>query len=150
MPHDDRMRVSSIQRDDIAPDLLECPDRETYESELARVVSQAREDIEREGRGLAAVIANDRTAARRIVSLLGDEAIALIDDNATLPASGIMIMTLEFAKGLEFDHVIIPDAREEVFGDNRIDRNRLYTSISRATNRITLLAPGSITPLLKK
>ena len=61
-----------------------------------------------------------------------------------------MIMTLEFAKGLEFDHVIIPDAREEVFGGNRIDRNRLYTSISRATNRITLLAPGSITPLLKK
>lgn len=150
MPHDDRMRVSSIQRDDIAPDLLECPDRETYESELARVVSQAREDIERKGRGLAAVIANDRAGARRIASLLGDEAIALIDDNATLPASGIMIMTLEFAKGLEFDHVIIPDAREEVFGDNRIDRNRLYTSISRATNRITLLAPGSITPLLKK
>ena len=85
MPHDDRMRVSSIQRDDIAPDLLECPDRETYESELARVVSQAREDIEREGRGLAAVIANDRAGARRIASLLGDEAIALIDATPRCP-----------------------------------------------------------------
>lgn len=150
MPPDDQMRVSSIQRDDIAPELLECHSQETYESELKRVVSEARERIEREGRGLATVIANDRSSARRIAALFGNDAPALIDDNATLPASGVMIMTLEFAKGLEFDHVVIPDARKEVFGDSRIDRNRLYTSISRATNRITLLAPGSITPLLNK
>ena len=73
---------------------------------------------------------------------------AVIADDATLPASGVVLMTLEFAKGLEFDQVIIPDARPEVFGEGRVARNRLYTSISRATGRIVILAPGELTPLL--
>lgn len=145
MPHEDRMRVSSVQHMREEPRIEGFADRASYERALCKAVSSAGKDA-----GLTAVIADDRAMLKRIAHLLGDAAPVLIDDNATLPASGVVLMTLEFAKGLEFDHVIIPDARETVFGDNRVAKNRLYTSISRATGRITVFAPGAVTPLLAR
>ncbi|MFR4999889.1 MAG: ATP-binding domain-containing protein [Slackia sp.] len=126
------------------PQIASFSDAASYEGALRETVERAKEHA-----GLTAVIANDRAALKRIAKMLGDAAPAVIDDDATLPARGVVLMTLEFAKGLEFDHVVIPDAREEVFGDDRVAKNRLYTSISRATGRITILAPGPITPLLQ-
>jgi len=63
---------------------------------------------------------------------------------------------LKLAKGLEFDHVIVPDASERSFpvatgateADRDLARRRLYTTISRATRRLTLLARGEVTPAL--
>lgn len=144
MPHEDRMRVSSVQHERCEPEIASFDDADAYEDALRRAVSQAKERP-----GLTAVIADSRASLKRIAEILGDAAPHTIDDDATLPASGAVLMTLEFAKGLEFDHVIIPDAREEVFKDERVARNRLYTSISRATGRITILAPGTLTPLLR-
>ena len=61
----------------------------------------------------------------------------------------MLALTLPLAKGLEFDHVIVPDAGPGLFpADDRVAQNRLYTTISRATRTITLLANGSFTPLL--
>ena len=67
---------------------------------------------------------------------------------ATLPASGVVLVPLKLAKGLEFDHVIVPDASERAFPDDPLSRRRLYTTVSRATRGITLLAQGEVTPLL--
>lgn len=145
MPADERARVSSVQHMRAEPAIEEFHDRDAYEQALRDAVRQAA------GRGgLAAVIANDRSSARRVAAILGDDAPVAIDDASTLPERGVTLMTLEFAKGLEFDEVIIPDAREEVFPDERIARNRLYTSISRATGRISIFAPGALTPLLRR
>lgn len=77
-----------------------------------------------------------------------DAAPALIDAAATLPASGVVLVPLKLAKGLEFDHVIVPDASERAFPDDPLSRRRLYTTVSRATRGITLLAQGEVTPLL--
>ena len=66
-----------------------------------------------------------------------------------MPDEGVFVITLPLAKGLEFDHVIIPDASAKAFGENDLARRRLYTTISRATRKITILAQGSITPLFK-
>ena len=66
----------------------------------------------------------------------------------TLPAAGVVIMTLAMAKGLEFDHVIIPDASATVYPDTPLARRRLYTAVSRAMHRVTLLAVGELSPLL--
>ncbi|MDU1387340.1 MAG: ATP-binding domain-containing protein [Eggerthella sp.] len=49
---------------------------------------------------------------------------------------------------MEFDHVIVPDASERAFPDDPLSRRRLYTTVSRATRGITLLAQGEVTPLL--
>lgn len=143
MPKGDRMRVSSVQHERAEPRIAAFDDEGAYEDALRDAVAQARGMA-----GLTAVIADSRTSLKRVRSILGENAPAVISNDATLPASGVVLMTLEFAKGLEFDQVIIPDARAEVFGDGRVARNRLYTSISRATGRIVILAPGALTPLL--
>ena len=70
---------------------------------------------------------------------------------AELPTNGAMIITLQLAKGLEFDHVIVPDASARVFpADDRVAKNRLYTTVSRATRSVQILCRGELTPLLKK
>lgn len=143
MPKEDRMRVSSVQHERAEPRIASFDDEGAYEDALRDAIEQARGMA-----GLTAVIADSRASLKRVRSILGENAPAVISDDATLPASGVVLMTLEFAKGLEFDQVIIPDARAEVFGDGRVARNRLYTSISRATGRIVILAPGVLTPLL--
>ena len=57
-------------------------------------------------------------------------------------------MSLRLAKGLEFDHVVIPDASAETYPDAPLSRRRLYTAISRAMHQVTILAQGELTPLL--
>ena len=59
-------------------------------------------------------------------------------------------MDLALAKGLEFDHVIIPDAQDEVYPDTPLSRRRLYTAISRAMHRVTIFSQGVLTPLLAR
>lgn len=84
--------------------------------------------------------AGESAAARACLIGKGDE----------LPASGVVVMPLSLAKGLEFDHVIIPDASERAFPSDggRVVRNRLYTTLSRATQKITILSKGPLTKLL--
>ncbi|MBP3886017.1 MAG: ATP-binding domain-containing protein, partial [Olsenella sp.] len=55
---------------------------------------------------------------------------------------------LPLAKGLEFDHVIVPDAQAEVYPDTPLARRRLYTAISRAMHEVDVISQGTMTPLL--
>ena len=63
-------------------------------------------------------------------------------------AEGVVLLPLRVAKGLEFDHVIVPDAQAEVYPDAPLARRRLYTALSRAMHRVTVLAQGPLTPML--
>lgn len=110
-----------------------------------------------EPQGLTAIIVPHKHAAhllqQSIEEALGAGAadrfpLTLVEHEGDLPATGIVLITLKLAKGLEFDHVIIPDATERAFPQNPLSQRRLYTTISRATRRVTLLAPGKLTPLL--
>ena len=73
----------------------------------------------------------------------------MVGRNDALPASGTVLLNLKLAKGLEFDRVIIPDAQATVFDVSDLSRHRLYTAISRATQQVTLISQGPLTPLLK-
>lgn len=141
---DQRMQITSVQREDAAPDIRECASQEAYEAALREAVEAARA-----ADGLTAVVLPWKQMAKRLRAILEDAAPTLLTENDTLPSSGVIMLPLKLAKGLEFDHVIIPDATEQVFGEDGLSRRRLYTTISRATHSITLLAQGAITPLLK-
>ncbi|MFR6015046.1 MAG: ATP-binding domain-containing protein, partial [Eggerthella lenta] len=140
---DERLSISSIQRADAAPEIIACASEQDYDRELRRVLAQAVGDD-----GLTAVVVPQKHQAKLLRRKLGDAAPALIDAAATLPASGVVLVPLKLAKGLEFDHVIVPDASERAFPDDPLSRRRLYTTVSRATRGITLLAQGEVTPLL--
>ena len=140
----DGMQISSVQREDTLPVVLECESPERYESELHRVVSDLK-GFE----GTAALVALDENAVERTARLLGKDAPQVIDGSTALPDSGSILLALPLAKGLEFDHVVMVDASEQAFPENDLSRRRLYTAISRATSTVTVLSNGAISPLLK-
>ncbi|WP_225749752.1 UvrD-helicase domain-containing protein [Paraeggerthella sp. Marseille-Q4926] len=142
---EERLRISSIRRQEEAPAIIECATEEERDRELVRVIEAASAD-----EGLTAVILPQKHQAKQLQKRLGDGAPPLIDAEATLPTSGVVLTSLKLAKGLEFDHVIVPEASERTFPDDPLSRRRLYTTVSRATGRITLLAQGRLTPLLSR
>lgn len=140
----DGMQISSVQREDTLPEVLECESPERYKSELRRVVNELK-GFE----GTAALVALNEEAVERTAQLLGEDAPQVIDGRCALPDSGSILLALPLAKGLEFDHVVVVDASEQAFPENDLSRRRLYTAISRATSTVTVLSNGAISPLLK-
>lgn len=145
LDRDERLRISSIQRADTAPVMLACASDDEYDRELRRVIEEASGDD-----GLTAVVVPQKHQAKQLQKMLGEAAPMLIDSGATLPANGVVLVPLRLAKGLEFDHVIVPDASEQTFPDDPLSRRRLYTTVSRATRTITLLSPRELTSLLEE
>ena len=140
---DESLSISSIQRADTAPVINAYADCDEYDRALRNAMEKAADDD-----GLTAVIVPHAHAARQLQKALGDAAPTLVDARSTLPERGVVLVPLKLAKGLEFDHVIVPDASGQTFPDDALSRRRLYTTISRATRTITLLAQGELTPLL--
>lgn len=149
LSEEERGRISSVQRDEVPPRVSAYQAEEEHACALRAVVAEAVE-LSEKNQGIAAVVVPWKSQARRIQAILGDDAPRLMGKNDVLPATGVILITLELAKGLEFDHVIIPDASAGLFPDEPLARRRLYTTISRATRRVDILALGSLTPLLSQ
>ena len=143
LPSDERMRISSVQRAEELPVIRECATEEEHAEALREAVAEAKGN-----EGITAVVVPWKSQARRIQAILGDDAPQLMGRNDSLPNGGTILITLELAKGLEFDQVIIPDASGKLFPDEPLARRRLYTTISRATRRVTMLSLGKLTPML--
>ena len=73
----------------------------------------------------------------------------LMTGDEPLPEAGVVVLSLKLAKGLEFDKVVVTDADGKFFPESPLSRRRLYTSISRATQQVTVLACGELSPCLK-
>ena len=143
LPPDERVEASSVQRPGTRPVIVECEGDEAYARALREAVEEAtRDDC------LTALIANSRTRAKQLAKLLADTPLQRIPDDGTLPTRGVVLLDVKLAKGLEFDQVIVPDVQEGAFPNEPLRRHRLYTAISRATERAVLLANGKLTSLL--
>jgi DNA helicase-2/ATP-dependent DNA helicase PcrA len=118
-------------------------DGDSYARALREAVRGARE-----AGGLAAVIAANPAQVKALLPLFGDEAPIVLDRDTGMPASGVVLVDVALAKGLEFDCVIVPDAQADVYGTDALSRRRLYTAISRATQKVEVLALGQLSPLL--
>ncbi len=140
----ERMQISSIKRDETAPQVLEFESGEAYEKALREVVEKAASN-----ESLTAVVVALKHQGKQIQKLFGENPPLLIEKDKSLPGNGVIIVPLKLAKGLEFDHVILADASEKIFPNDELSRRRLYTSISRATSGITILSKGPLTKLLK-
>lgn len=142
LPLEERGTLSSVRRAGIAPRIQAFDDAETYLDALRSVVEAARGE-----EGLCALVASDSRRVSWLSRQLGDD-VVVIKKNGTLPATGVVLLDLSLAKGLEFDHVVLCDAQQEVFPDTPLARRRLYTAISRAMHKATIFAQGAMTPLL--
>ena len=145
-------RIASVRRAEEPPVFVKCADRSVHTAELCRAIKIAQERVEAEG-GLAAVIVPRQKEARRLARTLAEsfmEPPMVLDDQADLPAQGVVIVALKLAKGLEFDQVIVADACKAIFGSDDLARRRLYTTLSRATKHLTVLSHGPLSPWLQE
>ena len=148
LPEEQRAKISSVQRASEPVRIEQFGDEAAYADALRETVGRAKKND-----GLTAIVVPWKHEAKRLRAFLGDAAEGLIDmeTEAELPTNGAMIITLQLAKGLEFDHVIVPDASARVFPEgDRVAKNRLYTTVSRATRSVEILSRGELTSLLKK
>ena len=137
----EQLRLTSVQRPGVEPVIRSFAEKDAYLAALREAVAEP-------GEGLAAVVAESDARVNWLSKQLGDAA-RVIRGDVSLPARGVVLMPLRVAKGLEFDHVIVPDAQAEVYPDTPLARRRLYTALSRAMHRVTVLAQGEMTPLLR-
>ncbi|WP_321972633.1 HelD family protein [Paratractidigestivibacter sp.] len=142
---DEQLTLTSVQRAGVAPVVreMDADDVDAYVSELRRIAEEAAAE-----EGLTAIVAESDSRVSWLAKQLG-EAVTVLGKDSDLPAAGVVLLPLRVAKGLEFDHVVIPDAQAEVYPDTPLCRRRLYTAISRAMHRVTILAQGPLTPLAR-
>ena len=68
-----------------------------------------------------------------------------LDDYKT----GLLLLTVEDAKGLEFDTVILLDVNENTYPDTQLSTRLLYVAITRALHRLIIIENNNKSPLLK-
>ena len=147
MEREEGMSVQSVRRPGCSVDFAECADDEAYFAALENALAQG----QAEG-GLCAVVAESGRRAgwldRKLRERMGERAPRYMNGKFGLPQQGLVLLDLKLAKGLEFDRVIVADAQAEVYDDSELSRHRLYTAISRATQHLTVVSQGPMTPLL--
>ncbi len=158
----DRIAIDSVRRAGTPVAIHECHEQGVYENALASAIRETAQQLAdgasslsgdssngatNAAAGIGAVIASTEDEAGRIAARFD---LPLVSAQSQLPEKGLAVMSLPFAKGLEFDAVIIPDASAAIYGADERSRRRLYTAISRATSRITILSNGKLSPLLHR
>ena len=139
---DERGTLASVRRAGVKPLISAYDDANAYLDCIRSLVEQNRDRA-----GLCAVVVADRKRCAWLAKQLGGT-VPVIGRADELPATGVVLMDLALAKGLEFDHVIVADAQDSAYGTDDLSRRRLYTALSRAMHEVTVLAQGSLTPLL--
>lgn len=94
------------------------------------------------------IILKTNSRAKALHSLLSQEYdLHLISQDSARFQNGISITSVQMAKGLEFDEVIIPEAGNEHYKTD-YDRNLLYIACTRAMHRLTLLYTDKLSGLI--
>jgi len=81
-----------------------------------------------------AVITRSAEQSREVLSWL--DGAFLLDDAYDGPISGLMVLDVVSAKGLEFDAVIVPDA--SCYGEDFEDAKRYYVAVTRALHYLAV------------
>lgn len=114
---------------------------------LLRETAQARLA---DGHASVALVCKTERAARKLYSALkGTMSIGLMTDGAGKDATGVFVIPLYVAKGLEFDAVLVVDADAARYHRPE-DRSLLYVACTRALHRLDVFYAGERSPLLPK
>lgn len=108
-------------------------------SDITEIIKILKEDFKK-GSVTCAILTRDRRHADEVFAVLekyGDEIgerVVKYDENNY--QSGILIMPIENAKGLEFDSVILADVNSDYYDDSLLCTKLLYVGITRALHRL--------------
>jgi DNA helicase IV len=100
-------------------------------------------------RASAALIYRTPEAARRLFQhLQRGLGVRLALDGDYRFVGGINVTSVQEAKGLEFDYVVIPDASAAVYPATPAGRRALYVAVTRASHQLVLSSVGAWTEIL--
>jgi len=114
---------------------------------LARALRELRD---RDPSAQVAVILRHAEAARRLHGALARAVtIRLVLDGEFTLAPGACVTTVEQVKGLEFSHVVVPDASGASYPEDPRARRALYVAVTRAMAQVWLCTDASWSPLVQ-
>ena len=137
--------VEPIIRHGTQVQLLEVPDREKLMRKAAAVCM----DFQKKGLDTIAVVCRNQKSAMEAAAELGKYIEVMESDlERAVFGSGIMVLPVEYTKGLEFDAVLIldPDRQEYPVDDGHA--KLLYVAATRALHELCVLHTGNLTGLI--
>lgn len=139
--------VEPISRHGSEVCVTECGDEESMLQEAIRTI----ENWQKEGRETIAVICRDEAEASVVSRRLGEK-LTLADSNLETAefGSGIMVLPVEYTKGLEFDAVLIYHPSAENYPEEDQYVKLLYVAATRALHELTVVHQGDLTDLIGK
>lgn len=139
--------VDPIDRHGNAVRVTECRDERGMIQETIKTI----QNWQKEGRETIAVICWDETQAARVSERLSEK-LSLLDYNleTTEFGTGVMVLPVEYTKGLEFDAVLIYDPSAENYKLEDSYVKLLYVAATRALHELTVVHQGDLTDLIGK
>lgn len=137
-------QIEPFNREGTPPTVTEVKDSTTHRKLLIEKVK----DLQKEGHGTIAIICKTREESEKAFEALKDDLPVRIlqkDDNSF--EKGIVILPVYLAKGIEFDAVVIYNASNEQFKEER-DRYLIYTACTRAMHELHIFSLGKKTIFL--
>lgn len=106
-------------------------------------------DWQKKGRETVAVICRDEAQAAAVAERLG-QSIPVADSNLETAefGSGVMVLPVEYTKGLEFDAVLLYDPSEESYPAQDAFVKLLYVAATRALHELEVVHMGNLTSLI--
>lgn len=139
--------VDPIRRHGNPVCITECKDKDSMTAEAIKAIRR----WETEGRETIAVICRDNAEAENVKKLLGTElTLADTDPETAEFTAGIMVLPVEYTKGLEFDAVLLYNPTSENYPAEDAYVKLLYVAATRALHELTVLHTGDLTDLIAK
>jgi DNA helicase-2/ATP-dependent DNA helicase PcrA len=136
--------LEAVERHGDVPRCILCEDDE---EEIHKIKTEIY-DFEASKNTSLGIIVKTNKAAKILYEVLSNEyEVNLISPESTNYKNGVSITSIQMAKGLEFDEVIIPSANSDTY-KTEYDRCLLYIASSRAMHRLTLLYTKELSQLI--
>lgn len=137
-------QLETVERHGPVPQVVCCKDEE----ERIDFISKQICDFEEGGNTSLGIVTKTNKEAKKLYDALSQmHKVNLLTPESTRFENGVSITSIQVAKGLEFDEVIVPDASAEKYKAD-YDRNLLYIACTRAMHKLTLSYVGNPTPFL--
>lgn len=121
------------------------------EAEMIRETAGSVRKWQADGRETIAVICRDEEEADAVKKRLGSELLLADTDPATASfTEGIMVLPVEYTKGLEFDAVLLYHPSRENYPAEDAYVKLLYVAATRALHELTIVHMGDLTDLIGK
>ncbi len=134
----DQPNLEMVERHGPVPQAVFC---ESEQEEL-RFLSKQIGLFQESGSASLGIVARTNADAKRLFDALSPKhQVHLLMQDSTQFWGGVSITSVQMAKGLEFDEVIVPDASARQY-DSDDDRNLLYIACTRAMHKLTLSYTG--------